>query len=111
MAIFGLAKDIIVKEPVKEILSHKYLKEINSEKLFDFDTELDKVISALTFGVPLEMADEVLIFKGIKILFLEETMILHYFHSIEHLNLIFTRHITKLILEKKLIVFQRFSIL
>ncbi|AZB33519.1 P-loop NTPase fold protein [Chryseobacterium bernardetii] len=66
LAIFGLAKDIIVKEPVKEILSHKYLKEINSEKLFDFDTELDKVISALTFGVPLEMADEVLIFKGIK---------------------------------------------
>lgn len=66
LAIFGLAKDIIVKEPVKEILSHEYLKKINSEKLFDFDTELDKIISAITFGVPLEMADEVLIFKGIK---------------------------------------------
>lgn len=66
LAIFVLAKDIIVKDPVKEILSNNYLKEINSEKLFDFDLELDMIISALTFGVPLEMADEVLIFKGIK---------------------------------------------
>lgn len=66
LAIFVLAKDVIVKDPVKQILSRSYLETIHSQKLFDFDADLDMIISALTFGVPLEMADEVLIFKGIK---------------------------------------------
>ena len=66
LGIFSLAKDEISEEPIKQILSKEYLKKCNADKIFEFDEDLDKVITALTFGVPLVMADEVLIFKGIK---------------------------------------------
>lgn len=66
LGVFALAKDEIVKDPVTEILSQNYLKAINADKLFEFDKDLETAITALTFGVPLEMADEVLIYRGIK---------------------------------------------
>lgn len=72
LGVFVFAKDEILNDPVKQILSKDYLSTINAEELFEFDESIDKSMSALAFGVPVEMADEVLIYRGIKNIIIEK---------------------------------------
>lgn len=64
LGVFAMTKDKITEDPINQILSREYLTKAKS--LFDFDKKLENIISALTFGVPLEIADEVLLYRNIK---------------------------------------------
>jgi len=59
LALFARSKDIILDNPVQKILDKEYLGA--SASLFINDESLETVISALTFNVPLGLADEVLL--------------------------------------------------
>lgn len=66
LALFVLAKDEIIANPNKEILSRKYLKGAISQ--FEDLAELDECISALTFGVDKKLANEVLLFRELQVI-------------------------------------------
>lgn len=65
LSLFILAKKQIVSEPISQILSNDYLIE-NVKMIFNDDTELQKNISAITFGVTGEMAEEIVYSKEIR---------------------------------------------
>lgn len=65
LALFVLVKDFIVDNPVDNILEREYLK--GSKSLFNRDKDLDTIISALTFNVKIELADEVLLKRELSI--------------------------------------------
>lgn len=59
LSLFILTKDEILKNPIEIILQRTYLK--GSSSLFLNDDDLDENISALTFNVKKELANEVLL--------------------------------------------------
>ncbi|WP_430966723.1 P-loop NTPase fold protein [Spongiimicrobium sp. 2-473A-2-J] len=69
LALFVLAKDDIIKSPNEEVLSRSYLKAAVNQ--FEDIAELDECISALTFGVNKNRANEVLLFRELQIILRE----------------------------------------
>lgn len=57
ISVFVLKKDIILKAPVINILSGSYLDKI--EKIVPNNEELQKHISALTFGIEVKLAEQI----------------------------------------------------
>lgn len=59
LSLFVMAKNEIIDYPIQNILNNKYWQNKNLEMFFTGDIELEKNIAAITFGVPLEMAEEI----------------------------------------------------
>jgi hypothetical protein len=57
ISVFALKKDIILKTPVVSILSGSYLE--NIKKIVPNSEELQKNISALTFGIDVKLAEQI----------------------------------------------------
>jgi len=57
ISVFALKKDIILKAPVLNILSGSYLDKI--ERIVPNNEELQKHISALTFGINVKLAEQI----------------------------------------------------
>jgi len=57
ISVFVLKKDVILKAPVINILSGSYLDRI--EKIVPNNEELQKYISALTFGIEVKLAEQI----------------------------------------------------
>jgi hypothetical protein len=64
LAVFALKRFEIVKNPFDKIVSRAYLDSLVN--LFEFDENLDTNISALTFNVSLNKADEILLKRPIE---------------------------------------------
>lgn len=64
LALFALKRMEILQNPFEEIISRKYLGSLTS--LFEYDDQLDTIISALSFNVPIEKADEILLKRPIE---------------------------------------------
>ncbi|GGG34931.1 NTPase [Dokdonia pacifica] len=61
LSLFSLKKDDIIYDPYTEIPLRNYLSSL--ENLFPDKEELDEIIAALTFGIPREHANEVLLLR------------------------------------------------
>ena len=70
MAVFTLKKDVILKNPQKEILDGSYLEGASS--YFLNDNNLQNSISALVYNVPVEKASQVTILRDIELALREE---------------------------------------
>lgn len=64
LALFALKRMNISQNPFKSIISKNYLGSLNN--LFKYDEHLDTIISALTFNVAVNKADELLLTKPIE---------------------------------------------
>ena len=64
LALFALTKKSITKSPFKSIINRDYLS--NVKALYENEEDLDTCISALTFGVDKNIADEVLLQRNLK---------------------------------------------
>lgn len=64
LALFALKRMEIMQNPFEAITTKKYLGTLGS--LFESDPKLDTIISALSFNVPVEKADEVLLKRPIE---------------------------------------------
>ncbi|MBL4746670.1 MAG: hypothetical protein JKY08_09925 [Flavobacteriaceae bacterium] len=64
LALYYFVKDKINKSPNESILTRSYLSDGNM--IFENDSKLDTIMSALSFGVPIELADEVLLGRNLE---------------------------------------------
>lgn len=58
LSLFVVAKSKIINTPTTTILSNNYIEPV--KMIFSDDSELQKNISSITFGVPLDMAEEII---------------------------------------------------
>ncbi len=65
IAIFALTKEVILENPINEILDLNFIKKI--ELLFNNDDKLQDNISALVYQVPLESASQVALTRSIEL--------------------------------------------
>lgn len=66
LALFTASKDrILKKQPISAILSQDYLNS-DIKIIFNEDTLLEKTIASITFGVPIEMSEEILYSREIR---------------------------------------------
>ena len=92
IAVFVLAKQDILKDPVKQILSRDYLADAKS--IFTDDKDLPDNIAALAYHVPLSLASQVTLMRAIQNSFNSQDgtklnyMARHHSHFIDILDLV-----------------------
>lgn len=65
LALFIVSKDRILNEPISAILNQDYLNP-DIKIIFNEDNLLEKNIASITFGVPIEMSEEILYSREIR---------------------------------------------